>query len=706
MTWKKRVGTIIAAGLLVVAGWSAPQIRLTPFSLPAGGTALAAGVLVNGDADGDQVVNLEDVIIVLQVINAVASKPVSPGADADADGRIGLADALYMLKTIAAVQDELQPVIDAYLAAVPIERTAADSAAPELERTFYLNGDIGPALKMPTITFSASGIDFAVHLGSYTPVDSPAEAIAAVRVLFYDGVLSEWGYGVNQDDQDAFLTAAPHGNGYSATYSLFVDGLEQVSDGTRKSLADVNPAKGFLLHVMTAAGSEFLVGSGNSVRLPALAGSGRMPAMDDFQDRADQVAALPVAEGACPCPTVDMLADLQQAFSSTGVPLTGDHLVDKGFSPVFSCGDTFKTLIRLGSDLEVLESYQKLGDRIRTGDFRAVEPAGYFRGAAYLMQLYFWSWWDPAAGMCKCQFSWHLVEVQTARVLGSRTVIKNCGELQADFGAMLAEIETGLDAEMFMLSDADFAIPDCEDGNQCTWDAYDLKTGQCVHRVKAASPAAPCDDGNPCTLNDACSNGSCIGTPKTCNDFNPCTAESCDPADGQCKTDGPLPDGTPCDDGDAVTENDMCSAGACTGTINPDNPLPDVPRATGAPYFSPDTVSGSFEATTVFIPVTPDTRLVAIRLYDTDGAMIAMSSGPVAAGTELAQVQTPGFYASEGALYLEFYVYAGQFGGAYSLYSRDTSGSGSYTVFQDDDAEHTLQRLSDIPVAWLTVQGP
>jgi hypothetical protein len=61
----------------------------------------------------------------------------------------------------------------------------------------------------------------------------------------------------------------------------------------------------------------------------------------------------------------------------------------------------------------------------------------------------------------------------------------------------------------------------------------------------------PCDDGNPCTLNDTCLitgfpmfPGGCFtdGTLKTCpdSDGNPCTTEVCNPLNGQCQV-APFP---------------------------------------------------------------------------------------------------------------------------------------------------------------------
>ena len=102
----------------------------------------------------------------------------------------------------------------------------------------------------------------------------------------------------------------------------------------------------------------------------------------------------------------------------------------------------------------------------------------------------------------------------------------------------------------------------------------------------------PCNDGNPCTLNDACAGGT-LTTPPTCQsgilmtcpddgnvcttdvcnvltgacgiplscpyDGNPCTDDVCDPATGAC---GVL-NADPCTDDDPCTVGDQCTAGTC-----------------------------------------------------------------------------------------------------------------------------------------------
>ncbi len=104
------------------------------------------------------------------------------------------------------------------------------------------------------------------------------------------------------------------------------------------------------------------------------------------------------------------------------------------------------------------------------------------------------------------------------------------------------------------------APADCDDNNGCTTDACDAETG-CSHAVGLAKDATKgCDDGNLCTVGDACKSGVCQpGQPQNCGDGNPCTDAACDPASG-CK---PGAKGSSCDDGNACTTGDSCVAGNC-----------------------------------------------------------------------------------------------------------------------------------------------
>lgn len=109
----------------------------------------------------------------------------------------------------------------------------------------------------------------------------------------------------------------------------------------------------------------------------------------------------------------------------------------------------------------------------------------------------------------------------------------------------------------------------CDDHNACTVDSCVDDVG-CVH---APIPGCtPCATASDCNDHDACTSDTC--TAGVCNHANAvtCTASdqchvagTCDPATGTCSN--PAKDnGTACDDGDACTQTDTCQQGTCTGT--------------------------------------------------------------------------------------------------------------------------------------------
>jgi len=96
---------------------------------------------------------------------------------------------------------------------------------------------------------------------------------------------------------------------------------------------------------------------------------------------------------------------------------------------------------------------------------------------------------------------------------------------------------------------------DCDDDNVCTTDNCDPKLG-CTHKVNTA----PCSDGNICTSGDTCADGACKGgAPISCGDDNPCTDDTCEPVLG-CQH---QPNTAPCEDGNKCTVSDACQAGSC-----------------------------------------------------------------------------------------------------------------------------------------------
>lgn len=101
---------------------------------------------------------------------------------------------------------------------------------------------------------------------------------------------------------------------------------------------------------------------------------------------------------------------------------------------------------------------------------------------------------------------------------------------------------------------------DCDDGNVCTIEACLPKNGGVCEKLAVSTDGNPCDDGDDCTLTDACNGGTCLGSIVTnCNDKNECTQDVCLPGGG-CSNE-PSP-GT-CSDADACTTGDHCSDGEC-----------------------------------------------------------------------------------------------------------------------------------------------
>jgi len=102
---------------------------------------------------------------------------------------------------------------------------------------------------------------------------------------------------------------------------------------------------------------------------------------------------------------------------------------------------------------------------------------------------------------------------------------------------------------------------ECSDGEVCTDDGCDAAQG-CVY-TPVTEPLI-CDDGNLCTLTDACGAGQCLGFGDLdCDDDNSCTQDFCTPSLGCVYQNEPQD--TACDDDDACTEDDACSDGQCEG---------------------------------------------------------------------------------------------------------------------------------------------
>ena len=105
---------------------------------------------------------------------------------------------------------------------------------------------------------------------------------------------------------------------------------------------------------------------------------------------------------------------------------------------------------------------------------------------------------------------------------------------------------------------------DCRDAlagavDQCHHTYCDDEIGHCV--VEPVADNTPCDNGDPCTLEDVCLGGVCTdGYENPCEDDNPCTSGRC--VDGNCRYTNIE---RACDDGNPCTIGDFCEDGVCVG---------------------------------------------------------------------------------------------------------------------------------------------
>ncbi len=108
---------------------------------------------------------------------------------------------------------------------------------------------------------------------------------------------------------------------------------------------------------------------------------------------------------------------------------------------------------------------------------------------------------------------------------------------------------------------------DCQVDTDCALpSAYDAAcaTVACVDNLCVVTTNdGACDDGNACTVADTCAAGACVGAALTCDDGDPCTDDACAPETGCVTT--PAEVSVACDDGDPCTDGDTCAAGACVG---------------------------------------------------------------------------------------------------------------------------------------------
>ncbi len=89
--------------------------------------------------------------------------------------------------------------------------------------------------------------------------------------------------------------------------------------------------------------------------------------------------------------------------------------------------------------------------------------------------------------------------------------------------------------------------------------------GACVNAQCAKLPAndgVSCDDGKFCTQNDLCDAGKCTGTLKFCSSTDACHIGTCDIESDTC-IEVPGNEGQPCFDQNPCTQTGICKSGAC-----------------------------------------------------------------------------------------------------------------------------------------------
>jgi len=142
-----------------------------------------------------------------------------------------------------------------------------------------------------------------------------------------------------------------------------------------------------------------------------------------------------------------------------------------------------------------------------------------------------------------------------------------------------AEVSDTTSAPDTAPGDADEVVPDgatgcvasgcASTGEPCTENVCVADTGQCVEQARPAG--FPCDDGDACTLDDACGGaadaGVCVGEAVICEAAHDCVeAGACNPLSGVCAS-LVRPDGSACEDAPdpdgAGTVSGVCGGGIC-----------------------------------------------------------------------------------------------------------------------------------------------
>lgn len=115
----------------------------------------------------------------------------------------------------------------------------------------------------------------------------------------------------------------------------------------------------------------------------------------------------------------------------------------------------------------------------------------------------------------------------------------------------------------------------------CQVGVCDSDTGKCTGKTDPAADFQPCEDGDFCTVDAVCVEGTCAGVPRDCSDAaGECQVGKCDESLDACIPSG-VPDGAECDDGLVCTLTDSCIGGICSGADPMDCSDLDTPCQAG-----------------------------------------------------------------------------------------------------------------------------
>lgn len=128
------------------------------------------------------------------------------------------------------------------------------------------------------------------------------------------------------------------------------------------------------------------------------------------------------------------------------------------------------------------------------------------------------------------------------------------------------DVTPDLTKEIAQQETADMAGAECAVESDCVDKATACAKAYCVEgkcKLQDQPDGSACASGDKCKIGESCQSGTCKGgKAATCEDNDPCTSDVCDLISGCHNTPS---SGAPCNDANACTADDICSAGKCVG---------------------------------------------------------------------------------------------------------------------------------------------